>query len=577
MTAVANDFAGVWGGSDPAAALRSLGVAPVWHDTRVAFGGAPFWEDPTSGVVVSGVLVPDGDLPALLGQVGFPTDAPPLALAATLFARHGIEAGRRLPGMFALAFWEPRLDRLTLLRDPVGARTLYWTSDASGSAAWFAARLRTLRRAAPLCGRLSLPALRDYLTCAFVPGERTLWEGALELRPGSALHLPGFRRTAYWNPREGSETRDASLEEYAARLRPELDAAVRRRLPAATDPVGIYLSGGLDSSLVTAIAAREREAQGASPVQTYAIHFGSDLPNELVFSDQVARHCGTRHRVLELPAKRILEHLAQTIAALDDPIGDPLTVPNLLLGLTARQEVGVILNGEGGDPCFGGPKNAPMLLHELYEGDDESGRIDAYFRSYQKCYDDLPRLLTGDALGALADVPPQRAVLDPYLGETAPMRQYLNRLMQINIDLKGADHILTKVSNLTSACGLVGQSPLFDVAVTEAAYAIPAPYKRAGSEEKAVLKAAVADLLPSSILTRPKSGMLVPVQRWFQKDMRRYAADLLLSRQARIRPYLRQDIIREWLSYKSPAPFARQGVKLWLVLTLEVWLRENER
>jgi asparagine synthase (glutamine-hydrolysing) len=149
--------------------------------------------------------------------------------------------------------------------------------------------------------------------------------------------------------------------------------------------------------------------------------------------------------------------------------------------------------------------------------------------------------------------------------------------MQINVDLKGADQILTKVANLTDACGLTGHSPLFDVRVAEAAFAIPAVYKRAGALEKAVLKDAVADLLPEPILTRPKSGMQVPVQKWFQRDLRRFAAGLLLSRHSRIRPYLRQSVIKEWLDYKTNQPFARQGVKLWLVLTLEIWLRENEK
>src|SRR5207247_7312670 len=126
--------------------------------------------------------------------------------------------------------------------------------------------------------------------------------------------------------------------------------------------------------------------------------FGPQYPHELEFSGLVAAHCHTRHHVLALPAKVIQQHLPETMAALDDPIGDPLTVPNLLLGRAAAQDVGVVLNGEGGDPCFGGPKNLPMVLHELYA--PGACREAAYLRSYQKCYDDLPRLLTPETQAA---------------------------------------------------------------------------------------------------------------------------------------------------------------------------------
>jgi len=348
-------------------------------------------------------------------------------------------------------------------------------------------------------------------------------------------------------------------------LRLLLDEVVRIRLPSS-GPVGVFLSGGLDSSLVTAIAARH--ARG--PVHTYAIHFGPQQANELEFSRLVSEHCRTDHHVLELSAKLILELLPETMAALDDPIGDPLTVPNLLLGRTAKEDVDVILNGEGGDPCFGGPKNVPMLLHQLYGGSDWEA---AYFRSFQKCYDDLPRLLTVDVRRRLVEMAPPDAMLAPFL-EDQPMKAYLNRLMHINTRLKGSDQILTKVNNLTSHNGLLGRSPLFDRRVVEESFGIPAEHKLAGSDEKAVLKAAVADLLPASILTRPKSGMMVPVRHWFRHDLRGYATRRLLGLDARTRDYVEPGVIREWLRYEGGL-WPRYGIKLWLLLTLEEWLRAN--
>ena len=155
------------------------------------------------------------------------------------------------------------------------------------------------------------------------------------------------------------------------------------------------------------------------------------------------------------------------------------------------------------------------------------------------------------------------------------MESYLNKLMLLNVRLKGADQILTKVANLTGACGLSAASPLFDPRVVEAGFAIPARYKLDGAREKAVLKEAVKDLLPESILTRPKSGMMVPVQRWFKSELQKPARDLLLSRRARLRPYVEQSLLRDWLDY-DPLPFPRHGVRIWLLLTLELWLQEND-
>lgn len=142
--------------------------------------------------------------------------------------------------------------------------------------------------------------------------------------------------------------------------------------------------------------------------------------------------------------------------------------------------------------------------------------------------------------------------------------------------LKGADHILTKVSNLTTATGLLGRSPLFDRRVVEASFAIPPSHKVVGTEEKAVLKRAAADLLPNAILTRPKSGMMVPVQAWFRKEFRQYARDMLLSQHSRTSPYLNAKTVQEWLAYRGDI-WPRHGRKLWLLLSLEIWLRAQEQ
>jgi asparagine synthase (glutamine-hydrolysing) len=254
-------------------------------------------------------------------------------------------------------------------------------------------------------------------------------------------------------------------------------------------------------------------------------------------------------------------------------VGDPLTVPNLLLARAAAADgLKVLLNGEGGDPLFGGPKNIPMMVYEWHRTNaDPLDRARAYLRSYRKCYTDLPQLLNPDVLDALQDAPPLERLVQPYL-ESPRMSHYLNRLMYANTRLKGSHHILTKVERLTSSCGLEGRSPIFDPAVVQYAFAIPPQLKLAGVNEKWILKQAVQDLLPGLIIDRPKSGMRVPVQHWLAGPLRTLSRDLLLGRRARERGLFNPQTIQTWLRGEGKI-WPRHGAALWLVLTLEIWLR----
>ncbi len=497
----------------------------------------------------------------------------------------GVETFAQLVGDFGLAVWDRAEQQLWLGRDRKGGRTLYYTTEASTtpSIRWIAPSLQSLN---PHHDKTLDPiALRDYLACAYVPGEQTLWQGVRELRPGAVLSVPEQKHQFYWQLPGGvveaggvvEVPAQSSLQSHGQQLRTLLEQVVGECLPEQ-EPVGIFLSGGLDSSCVTALAAQRHNA----PIHTYSIHFGEDCPNELEFSGLVAKHCETKHHILEVTFQQMWEQLPEALAWLDDPIGDPLTVPNLLLGQLAKESVSTILNGEGGDPCFGGPKNQPMLLNQLYgaiQGDRTAqrngpsercsqGSLQAYLLSYKKCAADLSELLKPEIWNAVRQEP------SVFTDDLNAQASYLNRLMALNIKFKGADHILTKVSNLTQAAGLQGRSPLFDQRIVELSMQIPPEFKLSGVQEKAVLKAAVADLLPASIVYRPKSGMMVPVQLGFRKYWQKQARRLLLHRKAAIAPYINQELIRQWLDYRGDT-WRRYGVKLWLLTSLELWLQVN--
>jgi asparagine synthase (glutamine-hydrolysing) len=540
-----------WGRVDAATA--------TWRDERVAMWGQVAISPSQRFVVTGDVWLRDRSPLLELSRGSVVTDGELIAIA---WEQWGVDTFDRLVGMFGLAVWDRERQELYLGRDRSGARTVYYTT--AGATRWVSSNLRDL---APYrSNELDEIALRDYLCCAFVPGDRTMWAQVREIRPGSCLSLPSGEIKADWQVRERVSEPELPLAEWGERLLGLLAQVTQECLPT-DEPVGVFLSGGLDSSLITALAAKLH----AAPVHTYSIHFGQKLANELEFSTLVAQHCHTEHHILEIPLAQMWQRLPETMAVLDDPIGDPLTVPNLLLGRLARQDVGIVLNGEGGDPCFGGPKNQPMMIHSLYRDGGNGIEINtlmAYLQSFQKCANDLPQLLKPDLWARVKSAP---SVFAPDLNAEA---SYLNRLMALNIKFKGADQIMTKVNNLTQAAGLVGRSPLFDRRVIDFSMQVPPTYKLNGTIEKAVLKQAAADLLPSSIIHRPKSGMMVPVQLGFRDYWQRQAKALLLNRRAKISPYLNDAPIREWLSYQGD-PWGRYGVKLWLLSSLEYWLQAN--
>ncbi len=550
------------------AGLCALGSLP---DPRPWLSAGPYvWASPgRSRLIAAGEvsLFNRAEVLGLLADAPINLTCSDGELLLALYAQCGLAAFGRVEGMFALAIWDGIA--LTLMRDPIGARTLFYTRAEGRWAA--ASALIALRRWPAFTARPNLAAVQTFLTFAYLPGAETLLADVYELLPGQYVRLAadGSRSEGfYWFPSAADQTPATAPAAYIAALRAQLETTTAAMLPPG-EAVGVLLSGGVDSSLVTALAARLHD----QPVQTYSINFGAELPNELAYAALVANHCRTRHQVLTFSGAQVADHLAETVALLDCPVGDPLTVPNLLLARAAAADgLRVILNGEGGDPCFGGPKNLPMIIFELQRSNlDPRDRARAYLHSYRKCYSELPRLLTPAAQHALAAAPPLEDRVQPYL-EAPQMRSYLNRLLLTNVRTKGAHHILTKVERLTAACGIEGRAPLFSRALVAQSFLIPPELKLCGTVEKWALKQSVADILPAQIIDRPKSGMRVPVQHWLRGPLRDLAADTLLGPRARARGLFQPATIQAWLRGEGMA-WPRQGIALWMLVTLELWLR----
>ncbi|MCI5138057.1 MAG: asparagine synthase, partial [Candidatus Electrothrix sp. AR1] len=259
---------------------------------------------------------------------------------------------------------------------------------------------------------------------------------------------------------------------------------------------------------------------------------------------------------------------------LDEPIGDPVAMPNYMLSAIAAKEVDYVFNGEGGDPVFGGPKNIPMLVQHWYGGIERGPlfREQAYLASYRRAYDDLEDLLTPEWRNQYSSHDALEGLLTPFFQARQP-ENFLDKLCAINIRLKGAHLILPKVERMTGAHGLTPLSPLFDERLIELSFRMPSTLKLRQGVEKVIMKLAYKDMLPETIIVRPKSGMRVPVHFWFRKDLRRYARKILSRREVKRAGIFNPDRVVELLNYDTEHGQPRHGLKLWMLITFELWRR----
>jgi asparagine synthase (glutamine-hydrolysing) len=482
----------------------------------------------------------------------------------------GLEA---LTGAFVLA---AKLgDSFYLLRDPAGVKVIYWT--VHQGRLLFASEIKALFADRTLPRRMRPGGLTEYLAFSFIPGAGTLFEGIEELQPGSILHFrhgqAQVRRHFRCEEWEAKAPSPLVGEGWGGGVRTALEQSVAECLAVSPNrPPAVFLSGGIDSSAVLAVAARQLPE---IRLPTFSAHFGAEYARENDFVQLMVDRYHTDHHWLEIRPGGFLEQLREIIWRLDDPIGDPVTVPNYLLAQAASQVADVVLNGEGGDPCFGGPKNIPMLMARLYgplPGEPPTGWLERnYLRAFQRCYQDLSALLNPALLREAGGEDALIALLEPYFQAPQP-RDFVNKLMSINIRLKGANLILVKVEKMSAAHGLLALPPLFSRRIIETSMSCPPGVKLAGAVEKSVLKRAVQDLVPQAIIARPKSGMMVPVRFWFQGDLRQYGQKLLSRQQIQRGGLFNPDYVERLLNYEMEGvPGLRHGLKLWMLMTLLLW------
>jgi len=490
------------------------------------------------------------------------------------FERFGADAVERLDGMFALAIWDERRQALVLARDRAGEKPLFWT-EREGELR-FASEIQALLAYPDQPRRVDRRAADLYTALGYVPAPLTMLAGVHKLPAAHLLRADagGVTLRAYWDASAAAQ-RPGRLASPAA-LREALLRAVERELMSDV-PVGVFTSGGLDSSLLAAAAARVMPRE---QIHTYAVRFVEPGYDESRYAEVVSRRARTLHHVVTADDAALERALAVVSGALAEPVGDPAILPTYLLAEGARQHVKVVLSGEGADELFGGyptylgHKVAGLygrlpgrhLLRTLVERlPTSSGKVTVEFllkqfvRAAERPW--LERHLTWfGALGPDAETLAWATqLLYPF-----PAAPSLNRLLWLDFLSYLPDNLLVKVDRGTMLASLEARAPYLDREVLELVLPAPADVKVHHFRAKAILKEAARGLVPPGVIRRRKRGLSVPIARWLNTGLAPLA-DRLLAR-----PRLGTDRVPRLLA-EHRAGAANHARQLWPILMAELW------
>jgi asparagine synthase (glutamine-hydrolysing) len=503
------------------------------------------------------------------------------------------EAGvSRLCGMFAFAIWDARRRELLLARDRFGKKPLYYALLPGGL--WFGSELKCLRAArVPL--DLDPEALRLYLQFGYIPEPATPYRQVRKLAPGSWLAFPlggNHREGVYWKLPPACEQRPAQSEEQAALgLRELFDESVRLRMMADV-PLGAFLSGGLDSASVVASMALQSNA----PVKTFSIGFDELEFNELPAARLVAEKYNTDHHELIVRPDAV-DLVPRIVRSFDEPFGDSSAIPTYVVSEFAARYVKVALTGDGGDELFCG-------YDSLFDA-DRAQRFDhiplALRRALSVVADSLPHSTYGknylrmvsraDPMDRYFDLAySQHAACEALLQEEWKLpgahagfcnsngggrAGILSRVIQFQATTQLAGDMLVKVDRMSMAHSIEVRCPLLDHRLAEFAMQIPFAWNMKNGRGKQLLRAALADRLPSELLRLPKKGFGVPLANWFRGSLRSFLRDHLTSRSFLTRGIVSEPFLRRLLDEHDRKRRDHNHV-LWMLLMLELWLREFE-
>lgn len=519
-----------------------------------------------------------------------------------LYDKYGTQCLEHLRGMFSLAIYDEEKRVLFAARDRVGKKPFKYFFD--GETFLFASELKAILTQPEYIREPDFVAIHHYLTLQYVPAPMTGFKGIKKLEPGHFLLLDLKSKTLekkrYWKL-DYSEKLDLSEEEWKQRIIDTLEEAVRLRMISDV-PIGAFLSGGVDSSAIVALMARN----SAQPIKTFSIGFKEEKYNELPYARQVAEKFGTEHTEFIVEPKAI-ELLPMLVRQYEEPFADSSALPTYYVSKLTREHVTVALNGDGGDENFAG-----YTRYSAFQVSNMLDRFDALNRAvgkplttllarhiqttffdrlnrfslslsddYRRRYLSYTAYFTNEQKSSLYTEAFKKQVRDidtydiiAHEFENSGSKNRTEQAVYADFATYLPEDLLAKVDIATMAVSLEGRSPFLDHILLELSAKIPLNLKLKGlNNKKYILKEALRGILPDEVMDRPKMGFSIPIDQWFRAELKDYAAEKLLSGEL-----VKQNIIRKEYVARIIDQHSRTRVNyanhLWALLTLELWLEE---
>ncbi len=472
----------------------------------------------------------------------------------------------RLHGMFAFAVWDMARQDLFLARDRMGIKPLYWTRD--GQRLRFASNTQALLAGGGVDTSIDPLALHHQFTLhAVIPAPRTILQGVRKLRPAHWMRIDARGEASerrYWRFPATRPEQALSEQEWLDAIHEALREAVRKRNEIADVPVGVLLSGGLDSSLLVGLLAEA----GLSDIRTFSVGF-EDQPeekgSEFEYSDQVVERFATDHRKIHVENSSVLKRLPEAVDAMAEPMFGQDAVAFYLLAEQVSKEIKVVQSGQGADEVFGG-----YFWYPRMRGETEGSWLERFRKHYfDRDHDEMLRMLTTRYHGE-----DHTAVLIEALLDEPEADEFLDAVLHMDVTTLIVDDPVKRVDNMTMAWGLEARVPFLDHELVEIAARCP-PELKLREQGKYPLKAMARGLIPDPVIDRPKGYFPMPALKYVRGEFLDFMHDILDARAARERGLYR----REYLDMLFAAPEMHhtriQGSKLWHCALLEYWLQRQ--
>lgn len=598
------DSEGLWLDDQAALGMRRLSIIDLKTGDQPVFS-----EDKSVIVMMNGELYNYREVRAELEKEGFKfVTKSDTEILPHLYQKYGEDLLEYVNGMYAFSLWDSRKKKLIIARDRFGEKPLYY-GVFDGKLIW-ASEPKAMLAHPSVKAELDLYALRHYISFDYVPAPMSIYKGIYKLPAAHVLTVENgeVKTRRYWDLKwsKGEVTKSngshpaESLRGTAAELRELLSDSVRMRLVSDV-PLGILLSGGIDSSTVAAFATHH----ATEKVKTFSIGFEEDSFDESKFARQVATHLGTEHYEEKLSAEKAGDLISEIGTWLDEPLSDGSLIPTYLLARFVRKHVRVALGGDGGDELFAG---YPMYYAHKIAARYQS--IPAFLRSgvIEPVVNHLPvstknmsfdykakRFIAGSKheivtrhhswFGSFDIEKHQDLFTRDVLEKTNPdiyagardllaltdAKNDIERMQFLDINFYMAEDILTKVDRAAMAVSLETRAPFLDPRVGQFAASIPIEDKLKGSKGKYILKKAVEDLLPKTILNRRKKGFGIPIAEWLKGRLNPLMHDILAPARIRDQGLFKSDFVQK-LILEHETGKASHHKELWTLLVFQLWV-----